>query len=134
MQIHPDKELAAKLHQKDPSKFEDSNHKPEIAVALSRFETFVGWKPLQEIQSLFLGIDILQRQYYPEAHVQFNFETLKKLVLRILSTSDTHTEEVCNQLMSLPRKAFGQHEYISDLLPRLAKQYSKSDPGSLVAL
>lgn len=134
LQIHPDKELAAGLHKKDPSKFEDPNHKPEIAVALTRFETFVGWKPLQDIQSLFLGIDVLQRRFYPDSHVQFNADTLKQLVLRILDTSDTHIEEVQEELISIPHETFGKHAYIKDLLPRLIGQYSKSDPAVLVAL
>jgi mannose-6-phosphate isomerase len=37
------KDLAAKLHKKDPDQFTDSNHKPEIALALGPFEAFVGF-------------------------------------------------------------------------------------------
>lgn len=44
LQIHPDKGLAAKLHAQDPEKFPDDNHKPEIAIALGKFEVFAGWK------------------------------------------------------------------------------------------
>lgn len=36
LQIHPNKEVAAQLHKKDPEKFADPNHKPEIAVALEQ--------------------------------------------------------------------------------------------------
>ncbi|KAM3446097.1 hypothetical protein MY3296_009993 [Beauveria thailandica] len=53
LQIHPDKALAAWLHQQNPERFPDSNHKPEIAIALSHFELFVGWKPLDRISPLF---------------------------------------------------------------------------------
>ncbi|TFY59249.1 hypothetical protein EVG20_g7863 [Dentipellis fragilis] len=35
LQAHPSKPLAKKLNQKDPKQFVDSNHKPEIAVAIS---------------------------------------------------------------------------------------------------
>lgn len=94
----------------------------------------MGWQPLQDIQSLFLGNQVLQRRYYPDSHVQFNTENLKNLVLRILDSSDTQMEETVNELMALPPAAFGKHTYIADLLPRLAAQYSKSDPGSLIAL
>ena len=52
LQIHPNKELAQKLHREQPEKFPDPNHKPEIAVALSRFEAFIGWKPLRDISVL----------------------------------------------------------------------------------
>ncbi len=134
LQIHPDKELAAKLHEKDPEKIGDPNHKPEIALALTRFEAFVGWKPLKDIQSFFLGFDILQRRFYPDETVKLNEQTLRELVLRILSTSDTHIEKTVEELLRLRREDYGEHAYIADLLPRLTKQYTKSDPGSLVAL
>ncbi|KFY94791.1 hypothetical protein V500_03056 [Pseudogymnoascus sp. VKM F-4518 (FW-2643)] len=51
-EIHPHKALAKVLHQEDLERFTDSNHKPEIAIALSQFELFVGWKPLDEIKML----------------------------------------------------------------------------------
>jgi mannose-6-phosphate isomerase len=52
LRIRPDKDLAAHLHQKDPGKYSDENHKPEIAVALTTFELFVDFKPLNGIQTL----------------------------------------------------------------------------------
>ncbi len=53
LQIHPNKDLAAKLHAKNPDQFTDDNHKPEIAIALGPFEVFAGWKPQTEIDGLF---------------------------------------------------------------------------------
>ncbi|GFZ18942.1 mannose-6-phosphate isomerase, type I [Actinidia rufa] len=38
IQAHPDKELAAFLHQTRPDVFKDGNHKPEMALALTKFE------------------------------------------------------------------------------------------------
>ncbi|KAK0713423.1 RmlC-like cupin domain-containing protein [Lasiosphaeria miniovina] len=45
--------MVAELHEKDPDNFTDPNHKPEIAVALTKFEVLAGFKPLSEIQPLF---------------------------------------------------------------------------------
>ena len=42
--------------------------------------------------------------------------------------------ETQNALASIPRENYGDQSYIVDLLPRLQQQYSKSDPGNLVAL
>jgi len=134
LQIHPDKELASRLHEKDPSKFGDSNHKPEIAVALGKFEVFVGWKPLNEIQGLFETIPALKSRFLEETHVHFNSETLKRVVRDILTASDEDITEIYTALRDTPKAKFGNHSYIPELLPRLAKQYSKSDPGNLVAL
>lgn len=134
LQIHPDKELATKLHQKDPEKFGDTNHKPEIAVALGKFEVFVGWKPLLEIQQLFNSIPILKSKLIPSSQTHFNAETLKGIVGKLLKAPDSEIVEIYGTLKKTPAKDFGKHNYIPELLPRLAEQYDKSDPGNLVAL
>ena len=38
IQAHPDKSLAEKLHKDKPDLYKDSNHKPEMAIALTPFE------------------------------------------------------------------------------------------------
>lgn len=49
IQAHPDKSLAKILHANDPKNYPDDNHKPEMAVAVTDFEGFCGFKPLNEI-------------------------------------------------------------------------------------
>lgn len=136
LQIHPDKTLAQKLHAKDPSKFGDANHKPEIAVALSKFEVFVGWKPLPRIQALFTDVPVLRSSFVPnDARANFSIENLKSIVSNILTASDEDVKSVHEKLRAMKKEDFGEgEEYISDMLPRLAEQYDKTDPGTLVAL
>lgn len=49
IQAHPDKELAKKLHKEKPNSYKDDNHKPEMAIALTPFKGFCGFRPLAEI-------------------------------------------------------------------------------------
>ncbi|CAK9439501.1 uncharacterized protein LODBEIA_P36010 [Lodderomyces beijingensis] len=49
IQAHPDKKLGAQLHQQDPKNYPDDNHKPEMAIAVTDFEGFCGFKPVHEI-------------------------------------------------------------------------------------
>ncbi|SCU89030.1 LADA_0E13322g1_1 [Lachancea dasiensis] len=49
IQAHPDKTLAKRLHLEDPKNYPDDNHKPEMAIAVTDFEGFCGFKPLAEI-------------------------------------------------------------------------------------
>lgn len=49
IQAHPDKVLGKILHEQDPKNYPDDNHKPEMAVAVTDFEGFCGFKPLNEI-------------------------------------------------------------------------------------
>jgi mannose-6-phosphate isomerase len=50
IQAHPDKTLAAKLHKEQPEAYKDSNHKPEMALAISKFEALCSFRPLSQIQ------------------------------------------------------------------------------------
>ncbi|CAO1630072.1 unnamed protein product [Sympodiomycopsis kandeliae] len=49
IQAHPDKALAEKLHKENPKSYKDDNHKPEMAIALTDFKGFCGFRPLSEI-------------------------------------------------------------------------------------
>ena len=130
LQIHPNIELASKLHQKEPDKFQDPNHKPEIAVALSKFEAFAGFKPFHEIQAL-LELEPL-RKFLPQTNL--NNESLRGVCRNLLEASEDLTVEVQEALQKTPREKFGTQGYILGLLPRLQRQYTKADSGSLVAL
>ena len=50
IQAHPDKERAAVLHQANPEQYPDSNHKPELAIALTPVELLYGLRPFEEVQ------------------------------------------------------------------------------------
>ncbi|EDO14769.1 hypothetical protein Kpol_312p8 [Vanderwaltozyma polyspora DSM 70294] len=49
IQAHPDKSLAKILRAQDPANYPDDNHKPEMAIAVTDFEGFCGFKPLEEL-------------------------------------------------------------------------------------
>lgn len=44
IQAHPDIELAKKLHAERPDVYKDPNHKPEMAIALTKFEGLCGFR------------------------------------------------------------------------------------------
>jgi mannose-6-phosphate isomerase len=133
LQLHPDKALAEKLHSSNPSQFTDANHKPEIAVALSDFEAFCGFKPLEEIEELF-KIDALSVFLGKRDGQPFDNQTLKEVVRSIISSSEELISRTEDKLAKLQREEFGSSGHVASLLPRLQKQYGKMDPGSLVAL
>ena len=58
VQAHPDKVLAEKLHLKWPAIYKDSNHKPEMAIAITPFQAMCGFRPIEEIKSKKLRTDI----------------------------------------------------------------------------
>ncbi|KAL7547825.1 hypothetical protein ACHAWF_011099 [Thalassiosira exigua] len=52
IQAHPCKDRAKRLHESNPAKYVDDNHKPELAVALTPFEAMCGFRRLEEIAVL----------------------------------------------------------------------------------
>jgi len=132
LQIHPNKELASKLHQKDPENFTDPNHKPEIAVALSKFETFAGFKPLNQIEPVF-KLEPL-RQFVPQGTEKWTDDTLREVTRSILKADEATIQKAQEGLSKVSKSDLGDAAYILDLLPRLQEQYGSKDPGNLVAL
>ncbi|OAV92388.1 phosphomannose isomerase type I [Puccinia triticina 1-1 BBBD Race 1] len=49
IQAHPDRQLAIKLHKERPDVYKDDNHKPEMAIAITSFSGFCGFRPLNQI-------------------------------------------------------------------------------------
>uniref|UniRef100_A0A7I4YS12 mannose-6-phosphate isomerase n=1 Tax=Haemonchus contortus TaxID=6289 RepID=A0A7I4YS12_HAECO len=49
LQVHPTKEQAIRLHERDPIHYPDRHHKPELAYALTQFELLCGFRPADEI-------------------------------------------------------------------------------------
>ena len=60
IQCHPNKSHAEELHAKFPDRYKDANHKPEIAIALTKFQGLCGFRPLKEIQNFVQKIPELQ--------------------------------------------------------------------------
>lgn len=85
LQAHPDKELAEKLRLKDPKNYPDSNHKPELAIALTEFDVLCDFRPMLEI---------------------INFAKNVKPFRRIIG------EKLSNELIGLHKGSNGQHKII----------------------
>ncbi|KAI1260356.1 RmlC-like cupin domain-containing protein [Xylariaceae sp. FL1019] len=132
LQLHPNKELASKLHAQDPESFTDPNHKPEIAVALSKFEVFAGFKPLSAIEPL-LKLEPLQK-FVPSSQTSWTDDALREVTRNVLKSDNETVKQVQTALAKVPRQDLGDAGYILDLLPRLQDQYGPEDAGSLVAL
>ncbi|EFO27167.1 phosphomannose isomerase type I [Loa loa] len=87
VQVHPTKEQAARLNDRDPVHYPDRNHKPELAYALTRFELLCGFRPADQICANFeafpelkqlMGEDTAQAfEILAQARIDQECETLK---------------------------------------------------------
>ncbi|KAJ3220380.1 Mannose-6-phosphate isomerase [Dinochytrium kinnereticum] len=85
IQAHPDKVLAKELFEKFPTVYKDGNHKPEMAIALTPFEAFIGFRPLAEISH--------HLQTHPELRTLLDASTVTAFTTHV-STSTTPTPDL----------------------------------------
>lgn len=81
IQAHPDIELAKELHARDPKNYKDSNHKPEMAIALTSFEALCGFRPIEEI--------VKDLETVPELAAMISEESAKQLKSAASSKKDS---------------------------------------------
>jgi mannose-6-phosphate isomerase len=96
LQVHPneamaragfDAEEAAGVPLDAPGRvYKDPHHKPEMAYALTTFDTLVGFRPTAEVLRVLNGIDTpLARRLADDLHAAPGFRGLVRLVERLLS-------------------------------------------------
>ncbi|KAJ6825687.1 mannose-6-phosphate isomerase 2-like isoform X2 [Iris pallida] len=56
IQAHPDKELAKMLNRTHPDLYKDSNHKPEMAVAITEFKALCGFVSVEELKYVLINV------------------------------------------------------------------------------
>ncbi|KAL2896328.1 Mannose-6-phosphate isomerase 2 [Bienertia sinuspersici] len=115
IQAHPCKELAEKLHIKDPSVYKDDNHKPEMALAITKFEILCGFVGLEDLQKILKGVPEISQLVgaaVVDQVLNINAEdgedavkaALKQLFTLIMSASENVIAEVLLQLISRLKK------------------------------
>ena len=123
IQAHPDKVLAQELHAKYPNIYKDSNHKPEMAIALTPFEAMCGFRPIQEIRG--------NLSKYPE---------LRKIIgddvcSQFLSFTGDGSDNSFSNVLELMFRAFMEcdndkaQDHISSLVSRLRADAQHGDQG-----
>lgn len=142
IQAHPDKALGKILHAQDPKNYPDDNHKPEMAVAVTAFEGFCGFKPLDEIADelkrlpefkAIVGDDVAQ-EFIDNIKVnavdgsdddKSNRKLLQKVFNKVMSASDEiiaiQGDKLIERAQNNP-KDFNKED-LPDLLFRLNKQF-----------
>ncbi|KAK4151125.1 mannose-6-phosphate isomerase [Chaetomidium leptoderma] len=99
IQAHPNKKLAEQLHAKDPKNYPDDNHKPEMAIAITPFEGFCGFRPLDEIAHFLESVPAL-RQLVGE-------DKAKEFADVVKNTNDNDSEGAVEQNKKALQTVFG---------------------------
>jgi mannose-6-phosphate isomerase len=139
IQAHPDLELAAKLHAENPSQYPDSNHKPELALALTEVELLYGFRAIEEIRAVLqdtseiavLLADEVWQGVLTSGSVT-TFEThLEDCIRTLFGLDDARVREVCAAIAERLEHKEGRSPH-EDLFLRLRSGYPDGDVGLLV--
>ncbi|KAK4185581.1 mannose-6-phosphate isomerase [Podospora australis] len=99
IQAHPNKKLAEQLHARDPKNYPDDNHKPEMAIAITPFEGFCGFRPLGEIAHFLESVQPLRQLVGDDKAKEF-IETVKR-------NEGTESEEATRENKKALQTVFG---------------------------
>jgi mannose-6-phosphate isomerase len=142
VQAHPDRALAARLHAARPDLYKDANHKPEMALALTRFEAMCAFRAPQDMArwvsatpelELLVGLPLCQELFAAAAEgaVQ-NFQPVLKRWYAALMTAPADalaraTQALAQRLaLAAPAQAPSQHSSLLNadaVAARLLKEY-----------
>ncbi|KAK6355150.1 hypothetical protein TWF696_004270 [Orbilia brochopaga] len=142
---HPHKPLAEQLQQENQGKnekFKNPNHKPEAAIALSpRFESFVGFRPAEEIKSFLRDVEELRELLEEEQAIIANLDDanldpqLRAILGRFLKKDKLQVEKTAKKLLNRIQKQgnkalgeIGERDDLADVAQKVWK-YAPGDPG-----
>ncbi|CAG9540988.1 unnamed protein product [Cercopithifilaria johnstoni] len=123
IQSHPDKEKAKILHKNDPAHYPDSNHKPEMAIALSDFQLLSGFRPFYEI------CDNIET--FPEL---WNLITSKDAIEKLKTGNDFEKREALKKIFSEYMRSSNENisKAVQQLGLRLKNKHNRSDLEELL--
>ena len=100
IQLHPTKKEAPGLHAAFPQHYPDSNHKPEMAIALTEFEGLCGFKPLIEILENIRNHDELHHDLSPDL-----FDIIQGKTRLNVENETSFIKKLFTELIQLPSSA-----------------------------
>ncbi|KAG2223875.1 hypothetical protein INT45_012748 [Circinella minor] len=146
IQAHPDKTLGERLFKEFPNIYKDPNHKPEMAIALTPFEAFCGFRPLDEIKqhiqrypelAELIGSDVTQNFLTTiqeqDEDVEKNKTALKSVFSALMHSPQEQVTEQISKLTNRLRNK-DKEDPLAELLLRLDQQYPGGDIGIFSSL
>ncbi|XP_030523701.1 mannose-6-phosphate isomerase 1 [Rhodamnia argentea] len=144
IQAHPDKESARALHKAHPNVYKDANHKPEMALAITKFEAICGFISTEELKQVLCDVPEIvelvgsteveifirlgdQEEEKVKSHLQLIFTKLMSASADVVALAVSHIKsrlELESQARPLTDK--------EQLVLRLEKQYP-ADVGVISA-
>lgn len=121
IQAHPDKKLAENLFKIYPDLYKDSNHKPELVMALTEMEMLCQFRKIEEVLNF--------SHQYPEFGIALGKEIVE-MVERTQNDRKLHLKMMFEALMNQDQTVV--EEQIGNLVDRIGKFENKTPEESLI--
>ena len=131
LQVHPERDLAEKLHNKDPKNYPDANPKPEMALFITDSMFLYGFREIHEIAHFMNTIHAFNELLPKELVEKFNKspsnELYKELLFYILTKDQSHTLQKNEELLQ-KLDSYGLDKSIVDAV-KIVDKYFHGDVG-----
>ncbi len=140
IQLHPTKAKAEELHRRAPQHYPDTNHKPEVGVAITPVSLLYGLKARAALATLFSALPEVRRWIDGDGVDQIlqdkgqgDAVVAKNILADCFSLNESQIR-ACNEYLAqaLPRAVELSEE--AALFARLSQTYGMTDPGLLAML
>ncbi|KAH8310801.1 hypothetical protein KR044_003076 [Drosophila immigrans] len=133
IQVHPNKCEAERLNRERPDVYKDSNHKPELSIAITPFLALVGFQPLDDIIDYIDEFQPLSSLIGPEAvnelHEKRSSEALKNCY-EIMMRADEDAIAKCINAIAKNNKAELKRNELLDVFNKVNADFP-NDVGVL---
>lgn len=138
IQSHPDSRWAKILHERDPAKYPDDSHKPEVGVALTPVTLLLGFRSLSQIAEVLRDVSAFELVWGGDLAIRLkaaaneNHEpmVLKELLSRVLHAPESVVAAVVGQVCDV-KESVNRFAEERTILRRLRRCYGDTDRGLL---
>lgn len=120
IQAHPDKKLAKRLHAEKPKMYKDDNHKPEMAIALTKFKGFCGFRPLKQIAHFVEIVPEFKTVINPNDQLKSSLATVKSAS----SVDAAETKKLLRDIFSALMNA--EEDLVKKSIIKIAQRYDNA--------
>jgi mannose-6-phosphate isomerase len=128
IQMHPNKEQARELHSQDPRNYPDTNHKPEIAIALDSLTALVGLIDDRELPTVM--------KLYPELRTVTSYDqnpgqTAEAAFKILLQTAEQNQTAIAAVIESIRQRLLRKSAFFHLRKEKLFLEYAAQYPGDV---
>jgi mannose-6-phosphate isomerase len=128
IQMHPNKKQAQELHSQDPRNYPDTNHKPEIAIALDSLTALVGLIDDQELPTVM--------KLYPELRMVTSYDrdpgqTSETVFKNLLQNAEQDQSGIADAIETTRQRLLRKLEFFRLRKEKLFLEYASQYPGDV---